>query len=53
MEACYRGMPKFVGAFFDTLYQHPTIMLIVMAGITALVGSWWYKASKKAQESQS
>jgi|GEM_PF-3152041 hypothetical protein len=52
MEACYRGMPKFVGAFFDTLYQHPTIMLIVMAGITALVGSWGYKANKKAPKSQ-
>lgn len=49
MEACYRSMPKFIGAFFDALYQHPTILLIGIAGITALAGSWWYKTRKKPE----
>lgn len=49
MEGCYRSMPKFIGAFIDTLYQHPTMMFVFIAGITALAGSWWYKASKKAE----
>ncbi|WP_031434226.1 hypothetical protein [Methylomarinum vadi] len=49
MDACYRSMPKFIGAFFDTLYQHPTILFISMAGVMALAGSWWYKANKKTE----
>ena len=49
MNTCYRGMPKFVGAFFDAVYQHPTMMLLVMVSITALAGSWWYKAGKKPE----
>jgi hypothetical protein len=52
MATCYRGMPKFIGAFFDALYQYPMISLIAMAGITALAGFWWHKVSKKAQTNQ-
>lgn len=40
---CYRGMPKFIGAFIDTLYQNPTLLFAVMAGITGLAGLWWLK----------
>ncbi len=46
---CYRSMPKFVGAFFDALYQHPILMLAFIAGLTALLGAWWYKAAKKPE----
>jgi len=49
MGTCYRGMPKFIGAFFDTVYQHPTMVLFFIAGVTALAGSWWYKTSKKPE----
>jgi len=49
MENCYRSMPKFIGAFVDALYQHPTMLLISIVGLTALAGSWWYKASKKPE----
>lgn len=49
MENCYRSMPKFIGAFFNALYQHPTMLLISIVGLTALAGSWWYKASKKPE----
>ncbi|WP_157204041.1 hypothetical protein [Methylomonas methanica] len=46
---CYRGMPKFIGAFIDALYQNPTLMFVAMAGVTALAGLWWYKANNKTQ----
>ncbi|MCK9605677.1 MAG: hypothetical protein M0R33_04405 [Methylomonas sp.] len=49
MDTCYPSMPKFIGAFFDALYQHPVMMLVFMAGITALAGSWWYKSSKRPE----
>ncbi|WAR44146.1 hypothetical protein [Methylomonas rapida] len=49
MGTCYRGMPKFIGAFFDTVYQHPSMALFFIAGVTALAGSWWYKTSKKPE----
>ncbi|MGR8931703.1 MAG: hypothetical protein ACU836_13770 [Gammaproteobacteria bacterium] len=49
MEACYRSLPKFIGAFFDTLYQHPSMMLIFMVGIAGLAGSWWYKTKNNAE----
>lgn len=49
MDTCYRGMPKFIGAFFDALYQHPTMMLAVMAGVAAMVDTWWYKSGKKPE----
>ena len=40
-------MPKFIGAFFETLYQHPTVLFISVAGVMIIVGAWWYKYSKK------
>lgn len=47
---CYRSMPKFVGSFFDAVYQHPTMIFIFIAGVMAVAGSlWWYKASKKPE----
>ncbi|MGY6276722.1 hypothetical protein [Methylomonas sp. MgM2] len=46
---CYRGMPKSVGAFFDALYQHPTLMLLFIAGVTVAAGTWWYKANQKPE----
>lgn len=49
MVSCYRGMPKFVGAFFDTLYQHPTMIMVTVVGITALAGAWWYKTRNKPE----
>lgn len=36
--ACYRGMPKFIGAFIDALYQNPTPLFVAMAGVTAVAG---------------
>lgn len=49
MDNCYRGMPKFIGAFFDALYQHPTMMLVVIACVTALAGFSWYGFRKKPE----
>jgi len=49
MVTCYRGTPKFIGAFFDTVYQHPTMVLMFLAGVTTLAGAWWYKARKKPE----
>lgn len=49
MDVCYRSMPKFIGALFDTLYQHPTILFIFMAGATALAGTWWYRTNRKTE----
>ncbi|TCV78127.1 MULTISPECIES: hypothetical protein [Methylomonas] len=47
--ACYRGMPKFVGAFIEALYQNPTQLFVAMAGIAVVVGLWWYKVNNKAE----
>ncbi|MDD2758687.1 MAG: hypothetical protein PHH11_00175 [Methylomonas sp.] len=49
MDTCYRGMPKFVGALFETLYQHPTALLITVIALTAMAGTWWFKAGKKPE----
>jgi hypothetical protein len=46
---CYRGMPKFIGALIDALYQNPTWLVVAMAGITALAGFWWYKTNNKTE----
>lgn len=46
---CYRGMPKFIGAFIEALYQNPTLLFAAVAGITALAGFWWYKANNKTE----
>ncbi len=49
MDVCYRSTPKLVGAFFDALYQNPTMLFLAVAGVSALVGLWWYKANKNAE----
>lgn len=49
METCYRSMPKFIGAFIDALYQHPTMLFASVAGLTTLAAYWWYKTGKKPQ----
>ncbi|AEG01160.1 hypothetical protein [Methylomonas methanica] len=49
MDTCNRRMPKFIGAFFDALYQNPIMMLAMMAGVAAIAGSWWYKLGKKPE----
>ncbi len=36
--ACYRGMPKLIGAFIDALYQNPILLFVAMAGVTAAAG---------------
>ena len=46
---CYRGMPKFIGAFIDALYQNPILLLLSVAGVCALAGLRWYKANQKAE----
>ncbi|MCQ8103879.1 hypothetical protein NP590_07165 [Methylomonas sp. SURF-2] len=46
---CYRGMPKFIGAFIDALYQNPSLLFASMAGISALAGFCWHKANKKTE----
>lgn len=49
MDSCYRSMPKFIGAFFDALYQHPTMMFAVMAGAAVIAGGWWFKSGNKPE----
>lgn len=46
---CYRGTPKIVGAFIDALYQNPTLLLAVVAGLSAVAGIWWYKTHNHAE----
>jgi hypothetical protein len=45
MDACYRSTPKLVGAFFEALYQNPTMLFLAVASVSALAGLWWYKAN--------
>ncbi len=47
-EVCYRSTPKIVGAFFDTIYQNPTPLLLMIAAISALAG-WWYMTQRNAK----
>ncbi len=49
MVSCYRGMPKFVGAFFDTLYQHPAMLTLAVVCIAAVGSAWWYKIRNKPE----
>ena len=49
MDTCYRGMPKLIGAFIDALYQNPTMLLVSITAVSALVGLWWYKANKTTE----
>ena len=46
---CYRSTPKIVGAFIDALYQNPTLLLVAVAGLSALAGVWWYKTNNKPE----
>lgn len=46
---CYRSTPKIVGAFIDALYQNPTLLLAAVAGLSAVVGVWWYKTNNKPE----
>ncbi|WP_190303190.1 MULTISPECIES: hypothetical protein [Methylomonas] len=47
MENCYRSTPKLVGAFFDLLYQHPSMLMASVAGLSILAAAWWYKSGNK------
>lgn len=47
--SCYRSTPKIVGAFIDALYQNPTLVFAVVAGLSGLVGIWRYKANNKPE----
>lgn len=49
MDVCYRSTPKFVGAFIDALYQNPTTLILLVAGISALAGLWWVKTHKNTE----
>lgn len=43
MEYCYRSTPRELGAFIDSLYQNPTLMLLVVVGILGIGGYVWRK----------
>lgn len=47
MEYCYRSTPRELGAFIDSLYQHPTLMLLGVAGIFGIGGYVWRKNKLK------
>jgi len=49
MENCYRSTPKLVGAFFDALYQHPTMLMTSVAGLSLLAAAWWYKSGNNPE----
>lgn len=49
MDTCYRGMPKFIGAFIDAIYENPTMLLLSIVSVSALAGFWWYKANQKTE----
>lgn len=50
MDTCYRGMPKFIGAFIDAIYENPTMLLLSIVSVSALAGFWWYKANQKTEK---
>jgi LPXTG-motif cell wall-anchored protein len=48
MGPYYRGTSSGLGAFFDTLYEHPIIMLLVILGMIGLGVFLWRR--KKSEE---
>ena len=47
MGPYYRGTSQATGAFFDMFYQHPLLMLGIVAGLVSIgLFSWWKKKSK-------
>lgn len=47
MGPYYRGTSQGMGAFFDTFYQHPILMLFVVVGIVGAGFVMW--RNKKSQ----
>lgn len=50
MGPYYRGTSQGVGNFFELFYQHPILMLVVVAG-SAAVGYFFWKRKKDSQAS--
>ncbi|WP_445371411.1 hypothetical protein ACH518_20295 [Methylomonas sp. HW2-6] len=46
MGPYYRATSQTTGAFFDTFYQHPILMLLLVAGVVGL-GVWFWRKSGK------
>ena len=47
MGPYYRGTSQTTGAFFDTFYQHPILMLLLVAGV---VGAGYFLLRDKKSE---
>ncbi|MBS3963292.1 MAG: hypothetical protein KGZ80_02140 [Methylomonas sp.] len=46
MGPYYRGTSQATGAFFDVFYQHPALMLLLVAGMV-VAGIFWFRRRQR------